>query len=295
MPPVDAAPARPISARMDRTFEPASAAARFRALHETFFVMPNPWDIATASLLAGLGFRAIATSSSAYAWTLGRRDGALSRSEAIAHAKAIGAATGLPVNGDFENGYGDTPRAVGETVAMAIEAGVAGCSVEDLARGAPEPLRPVDEACRRIEAAREAVERAGSPFVLTARCEAALVRDPNALAILAQRLPHYKAAGADVLYAPAVVTREALDVVLAAADGLPVNVLAGLGGMSDDLDALRALGVRRISLGSGLARAALGAFREAASALAQGTVRFGPRAGFAQIEDALPAAKPVAS
>lgn len=267
---------------------PGEAARRFRALHERFFVMPNPWDIASAHYLASLGFKALATSSSAFAWTVGARDGGLMRGSAISHAASVAAATGLPINGDFEAGYGATPEAVGETITAAIDAGVAGCSIEDLHRGGPEPLYGAAEACRRIEAAREAIERAGSPFVLTVRCEAFLTADEQPLATIRERLPQYRAAGGDVLYAPATTTAEAVEAVLEAADGLPVNVLGGAGGISDDLSALEVMGVKRISLGSGLARVAMGAFHRAAAALADGRVALEGKAAFADIERTIP-------
>lgn len=247
------------------------ASSAFRALHERFFVMPNPWDAGTARLLAAKGFAALATSSAALAWTLGKPDGAVTRGEAIAHAVALGAASGLPVNGDFEAGYGETPAEVADTIAAAIDAGVAGCSVEDLARDRPEPLYERTVACRRIEAARETIVRSGSDFVLTGRCEAFLAGDPDPLAKVLDRLPAYRAAGADVVYAPGLTIEAAVAAVVERVD-CPVNVLAGLGGVSDDLAALERLGVRRISLGSGLARVALGAFLDAAEALAAGRV-----------------------
>lgn len=249
----------------------ADAATRFRSLHARFFVMPNPWDRGTARLLADLGFAAIATSSAALAWTLGRADGAIDRATAIAHAAALGEASGLPVNGDFEAGFGETPAEVAATVERAIDAGVAGCSIEDLSRERPEPLVDVHVACLKLEAAREAIERAGSDFVLTARCEAFLTDDPDPLATVLARLPAYARAGAHVVYAPKLTTRDEVAAVLAETP-VPLNVLAGLGGVSDDLGALEALGVRRISLGSGLMKAALGAFLTAAEGLADGRV-----------------------
>jgi len=247
------------------------AATRFRALHAGFFVMPNPYDAGTARILAHLGFEALATSSAALAWGEGRQDGGVTRERAIAHAAEIADASGLPVNGDFESGYGVTPAEMADLVTAAIDAGVAGGSIEDLARDRPEPLYDLAAACRRIEAAREAVERAGSDFVLTGRCEAFLAGVADPLPVTLERLAAFERAGAHVVYAPGITTEAEVRAVLEAVR-VPVNVIAGLGGVSDDLSHLRTLGVTRVSLGSGLAKVALGAFRDAAAALAQGRV-----------------------
>jgi 2-methylisocitrate lyase-like PEP mutase family enzyme len=246
-------------------------AARFRALHASFFVMPNPWDAGSARLLASMGFPAIASSSAALAWTRGRPDGGVDRATAIAHAALLAEASGLPVNGDFEQGYGATPAEVADTVAAAIDAGISGCSIEDLWPGGAAPLYDLAMACRRLEAAREVIERARSPFVLTGRCEAFLVAVPDKIGVTLERLKAYEAAGADVVYAPGVTTGDEVQAILAAV-GVPLNVLAGLGGISDELTALRALGVTRISLGSNLHKVAMGAFLRAAEALAEGRV-----------------------
>lgn len=262
------------------------AADRFRALHEGFFVMANPWDVGSAKLLKAAGFVALATSSAAHAWSLGKPDGTLTRREAVDHAAAVGNATGLPVNGDFEDGYGDTPAEVADTVAAALQAGVAGCSIEDLSRG-PEPLIEERMACRRLEAARETAERDGSAFVITGRCEAILAGVPDALTVVVSRLAAYRRAGAHVLYAPGLRTEADVSAVLSAADGIPVNVIAGFGGISDDLAALERLGVRRVSLGSNLAKVALGAFCRSAEALANGRLALSERAGSDQINGAM--------
>jgi len=242
---------------------------RFRRLHDSFLVMPNPWDGASARLLASAGFKALATSSAALAWSLGKRDGTVTRREAIANAVMIARLSDLPVNGDFESGYGVTPTEVAETISSAIEAGVAGCSIEDLERDGAAPLSPLKEACRRLEAAREAIQRSGTDFVLTGRCEAYLagVAEPRAEAMT--RLRAY-AEFADVLYAPGLTTEDEVAEVVAI--GRPVNVIAGLGGVSDDLAALEWLGVTRISLGSGPAKAAYGALIGHAEALAGGRI-----------------------
>jgi len=272
----------PLAPRVSR----ADAATRFRALHESFLVMPNPYDGGTARLLAELGFSAVATSSAAIAWRGARPDGGITRDVAIAHAVEIAEASGLPVNGDFEAGYGETPAEMADLVVAAIDAGVAGCSIEDLASGRPEPLHDLAPACRRIEAAREAIERAGSDFVLTGRCEAFLVGVPDPLAVAVERLAAYERAGAHVVYAPGMTTEEEVSAVLGAVQ-VPLNVIAGVGGVSDDLARLKALGVRRVSIGSGLAKVALGAFRRAAEALADGRVDFAGAVSNAAMNDAM--------
>ena len=251
-------------------------AKAFRALHERekLFIMPNPWDAGSARLLADLGFEALATSSAALAWSLAKPDavGQVTRAEAIAHARTIVAATGLPVNGDFESGYGETPAEVAETIRQAIDAGVAGCSIEDndqsqIGAGGAARLYPLDEALRRLEAAREAIEKSGVDFVLTGRCEVFFSKNADPLGEAVRRLAAYEAVGSDAVYAPGL-TSEAEVGAVAAAVSVPVNVLGGLGGVSDDIAALERLGVTRVSIGSGLAKAALGGFLKAANALA---------------------------
>ena len=248
----------------------------FRALHERqkLFIMPNPWDAGTARLLADFGFEALATSSAALAWSLAKPDavGQVTRAEAIAHAATIVAATGLPVNGDFESGYGETPAEVAETIRQAIDAGVAGCSIEDqdqsqASAGGAAWLYPLDEALRRLEAAREAIDKSSADFVLTGRCEAFLVKHADPLGEAVRRLAAYEAVGSDSVYAPGL-TREAEVAAVMEAVSVPVNVLGGLGGVSDDIAALEQLGVKRVSIGSGLAKVALGGFLKAANALA---------------------------
>jgi 2-methylisocitrate lyase-like PEP mutase family enzyme len=247
-----------------------TSASRFRALHERpgLFVMPNPWDAGTARLLADLGFEAIATSSAALAWTKARPDavGAVTGDDAVSHARLLAEATGLPVNGDFESGYGDGPAEVGDTIRRAIDAGVAGCSIEDQdQRGGG--LYSLDQALRRFSAAKEVVIRSGADFVLTGRCEIFFQKHHDPLGEAVRRLQAYEAAGADVVYAPGL-TQEAEVRTLVEAVGVPVNVLGGLGGISNDVAALETLGVKRVSIGSGLAKVALGAFLKAAQALA---------------------------
>ena len=236
--------------------------------------MPNPWDAGTASLLKDFGFEAIATSSAALAWSMARRDisGAVRRDDAIAHARLLSEATGLPVNGDFESGYGDTPAEVAETMRRTIDAGIAGCSIEDQDQAA-KSLYPLDEALRRFAAAKEAALKSGSDFVLTGRCEVMFHKHADPLGEAIRRLRAYEQAGADVVYAPGL-TQEADVRAVVEAVKAPVNVLGGLGGISDDIAALERLGVRRVSIGAGLAKVALGAFLKAAQGLAERRVAF---------------------
>lgn len=269
----------------------SSAAVRFRALHERggLFVMPNPWDAGTARLLSGFGFEAIATSSAALAWTLAKPDakGGVTRDAAIAHAKLLAEASGLPVNGDFESGYGDTPAEVAETIRRAIDAGVAGCSIEDQDQ-AGGGLYASAEALRRFSAAKEAVLKSGADFVLTGRCEVFFHRNPDPLGEAVRRLKSYEAAGADVVYAPGLTTEEEVRTIVEAAK-VPVNVLGGLGGVSNDIAALERLGVRRVSIGAGLAKVALGAFLKAVDGLAKRHVGFEGAAASSTLNGAFPA------
>ncbi len=254
----------------------SDAASRFRALHARpgLFVMPNPWDAGTARLLAAFGFEAIATSSAALAWSIAKPDatGGVTRDIAIAHAKVLADASGLPVNGDFESGYGDTPAEVAETIRRAIDAGVAGCSIEDGDQSSAR-LYSLDDALRRFAAAKEAVIKSGSDFVLTGRCEVFFSEHVDMLEEAIRRLKVYEAAGADVVYAPGLTTEAEIRALVAAVK-VPVNVLAGLGGVSNDIAALERLGVKRVSIGSGLAKVALGAFLKAAQGLANRKVAF---------------------
>lgn len=257
----------------------------FRELHQRFFVMANAWDGASARLLANAGFAALATSSAALAWSLGKRDGAVTRREAIDNAARIARHTGLPVNGDFEAGYGITPTEVAETVSCAIEAGVAGCSIEDLERDGPAPLYPLDEACLRLEAAREAIIRTGVDFVLTARCEAHLTPVEAPRVEVVRRLAAY-AQFADVLYAPGLTDPDEVAEIVALT-GKPVNVIAGLGGVSNDLAALERLGVTRVSLGSGPAKVAYGALIGFAEALGEGRLGMDGAATYKAMDGAM--------
>ena len=236
---------------------------------ETLFVMPNPWDIGTTRILGSMGFRALASASWALAFSQGVRDGegAVPREMAIAHAAMIAQATDLPVNADLENGFGHDPADVRETVLSAIDAGLAGCSIED-ATGDPRlPLYDDDLAIERIIAARTAIDETGLPFVLTARCEAYLMGLDDPFALVMDRLPKLVAAGADVIYAPGITDPKEIS-ALVRDGGAPVNVLGGLGRHPLNVNELMSLGVRRVSLGPQLMRAALGGFMRAAAELA---------------------------
>lgn len=242
----------------------AETAAAFRRLHEGpgAFVIPNPWDIGTARVLAGLGYEALATTSGGLAFSLGRRDGemAVTREEALEHAAMIAAATPLPVSGDLENGFGHDSESVAETIRGAAAAGLAGCSIEDSTSSPGDPIYPLGQAVERIAAAVEAAEAPPFPFTLTARAENYLHGRPDLDDTIA-RLQAFEQAGAHVLYAPLV--RDIEDVrTLCAAVSRPVNVLALPGGPS--VAELAAAGVRRVSLGTGFVRAALGTFLRAA-------------------------------
>jgi 2-methylisocitrate lyase-like PEP mutase family enzyme len=240
-------------------------AARFRALHERpgIFVMPNPWDIGTAKLLAHLGFEAIATASAALSAAAGRRDGEVGRNISIGHARLIVDATDLPVNGDLENGYGDMPEEVAETIRQAIGAGLAGCSIEDATGDKATPLYDRSLAVERIRAARAAIDETGADFVLTARCEAYLTGHPVPLRECLDRLAAFAEAGADVIYACGM--REAEDIeALVRAVPRPVNVLGGTGANPLSVRALEDIGVKRVSLGPRLFQAAMAGFLAAA-------------------------------
>ena len=234
----------------------------FQSLHqeEEAFVMPNPYDRGTTRLLEGLGFKALATTSAGYALTRGVLDHQISREEMLAHCAEIVLATSLPVNADLGNGFGDEPGVVAETIGLAIEVGLAGASIEDMKPD--RTLYPIDAAVRRIEAAAEAAHGKGCSFVLTARAENYLVGDRN-LGHVITRLQAYQEAGADVLYAPGLGDPVEIAELVRSVDR-PVNFLGGIPGHGLSVPALGKLGVKRISVGSGLAVAAFGAFLKAA-------------------------------
>ncbi|MDO9710173.1 isocitrate lyase/PEP mutase family protein [Paracraurococcus lichenis] len=243
---------------MTTTTDAAARGERFAALHRSgCFLLPNAWDAGSARLLASLGPAALATTSAGAAWTLGKQDSAMDRAEALANARAILVETDLPVSADFEDGFGPAPEACAATVRAAIEAGLAGCTIEDTTRDAAAPIHGFDAAVARVRAAVAAVREKGRPFVLTARAENFLHGRPD-LEDTIRRLVAFAEAGADCLYAPALPDLEAIRRVVAAVAPKPVNVLigprAGLVPMAD----LAAAGVRRVSLGGALARAAYG-------------------------------------
>ena len=224
-------------------------AARFRALHQGpgAFVIPNPWDAGSARILAGLGFPALATSSGASAGILGRRDGKVTRAEALAHARAIVEATDLPVSADLEKGFGDAPGAAAETIRLAAEAGLVGGSIEDATGDSARPLFDIGQATARVAAAVQAARALPFPFTLTARAENFIRGNPSLEDTIA-RLQAFERAGADVLFAPGLPDLAAVRAVCAAVSK-PVNFMAGIRGKSFTVGELEAAGVRRISLG----------------------------------------------
>ena len=241
------------------------AAAKFRAMHESgCFVLPNPWDIGTAIYLERLGFKAIATTSAGFAFSRGKSDGAVPRDQMLAHIREIVEATALPVNADFLAGYADEPNGVAANVQLCIDTGVAGLSIEDNAGQADAPLYERKLAIERIRAARAAIDDSRIDVVLTGRCEAWLVHDSNPLATVLDRLAAYAEAGADCLYSPGVSDPDEIAQIVRTVSPKPVNVLVS--GFNHQLSfaQLADLGVRRISVGSGLALAAWGAFLRAA-------------------------------
>ena len=234
----------------------------FKALHEDTFVMPNPWDAGTARILTALGYKALATTSAGYAFSQGKKDSArcLGRDDILANARAIVQATDLPVSADLENGFGDTPETCAQTIRAAIEAGLVGGSIEDATGHTATPIYDFGHAVERVAAAVEAAH--GLPFMVTARAENFLHGRPD-LDDTIKRLQAFEAAGADVLYAPGLPDLAAIRTVCAAVHK-PVNVVMGLSGPNITVDALRAAGVTRISVGGSFARAALGGFMRAA-------------------------------
>lgn len=238
-----------------------------QALHQRpgIFVVPNPWDAGSAKILTHLGFEALATTSGGLAFSLAKADGmaSVTREETLANARMIAEATPLPVSADLENGYGDTPEACAETILLAAGIGLAGGSIEDATGNPADPIYPFELAVERVRAAAAAAHSLPYPFALTARAENLIHGRPD-LKDTIRRLEAFAAAGADVLFAPGLTTREEIDAVVRAVAPKPVNVIMGLGKGALTLDDLAALGVRRVSLGSSLARAAYGAFLRAA-------------------------------
>ena len=261
----------------------AVKAERFQALHARpgAFVIPNPWDAGTARILEKLGFEALTTTSAGLAFVLGRRDGAgeVTRDETLANARAIVDATDLPVAADLENGFGHTPEAAAETIRLAGEAGLVGGSIEDSTGDPGRPIYDFQQAVERVAAAAAAARALPFPFVLVGRAENFLHGRPD-LDDTIRRLQAFEAAGADALFAPGLTRAEDIRTVCASVRK-PVNVVMGLKSASFSVAELAALGVRRISVGSALSRAALGAFVQAAREIQE-------RGTFGFAEDALP-------
>ena len=251
----------------------------FRALHarDDAFIIPNPWDVGTARLLARLGFEALATTSAGYAFSVGRRDNSVDRDEMLEHVAAIAAATDLPVSADLESCYAEDLEGIADTIRRAAEAGLVGGSIEDSTQRPDDPLYERELAADRVRAAAEAARSLPVPFTLTGRAENFLVGRPD-LADAIARLQAYQEAGADVLYAPGLTSRDDIAALVRSVDR-PVNVVMGLQGVQLSLADLAELGVKRVSVGSALSRAALGAFLEAAREMAaDGTFTFAERA-----------------
>ena len=239
-------------------------AERFHQLHHRSkaFVIANPWDIGSTRILEGLGFTALATTSAGYAISQGRRDGTFTREETLSHAREIASATELPVSADLENGFGDAPETVAETIAMAAEAGLVGASIDDATGRRDSPIYETSLAVERINAAVEAARKLPFQFTLVARAENYLYHRPNFDDTL-ERLHHYQAGGADVLYAPGLGDLKLIRAVCSSLER-PVNVVAGLGGVAHSVEEYSSYGVRRISLGSTLSRVAYGSMARAA-------------------------------
>ena len=242
-----------------------SVVAKFRAIHESgCFVLPNPWDIGTAIYLERLGFKALATTSAGFAFSRGKPDGGVPRDEMLAHIREIAEATTLPLNADFFNGFADKPENVAANVKLCIDTGVAGLSIEDNSQNPAAPLYEKKVAIERIRAARSAIDESKTGVVLTGRCEAWLVGHRDPLYTALDRLAAYAQAGADCLYAPGVSDPNEIAQIVKTVAPKPVNVLVSGFNHQLSVSQLADLGVRRISVGSGLALAAWGAFVRAA-------------------------------
>lgn len=257
----------------------ADKGKNFSALHKRTgaFIIPNPWDVGTARLLAYLGFEALATTSAGYAFSVGQRDNTIDRDQMMSHVADIVSATDLPVSADLENGFGERPETVAETIRLAAATGLVGGSIEDSTKLADHPIYELELAVERVRAAAEVVRALPFSFTLTGRAENYLVGRPD-LKDTIKRLQAYQEAGADVLYAPGLTSKEDIASVVSSLDR-PVNVVMGLQGVQLSLTTLSELGVKRISVGSALSRAALGAFLRAAREMqAHGTFTFAEEA-----------------
>jgi 2-methylisocitrate lyase-like PEP mutase family enzyme len=239
----------------------------FHRLHEAgCFVIPNPWDVGSARYLQGLGFKALATTSSGFAWSHGHRDGGMSRDRVLDHLTEMVEATDLPINADFENGFAPDAAGVADSVRLAVETGVAGLSIEDSTADPKKPLYDADTAVERIRAARKAIDKSGGDTLLIGRAECFLVGQPD-LELAIARLKAYANAGADCLYAPGLRTAQEISAVVAAVAPKPVNLLVGFADLT--MAEIAALGVRRISVGGALACAAWGGFMRAAKLIVE--------------------------
>jgi len=271
----------------------ADKGRRFQALHQGpgAFVIPNPWDTGSARLLAMLGFEALATTSAGYAFTLGLCDNQVGRDPMLAHVADLVAATDLPVSADLENGFADEPEAVAETIRRAAAAGLVGASIEDASGNPDDPIYRRDLAVERVRAAAEVARSLPFPFMLTARAENFLFGRKD-LGDTIARLQAFQEAGANVLYAPGLTSRDEIETIVRAVD-LPVNVLMGMAGVRLTVAELSALGVKRISVGSSFARAALAGFLRAAREVKErGSFTYGDDAiGFKDINDLFKAAR----
>ena len=246
---------------------PADKRRTFRALHQSgCFVIPNPWNVGTARWLQGLGFKALATTSSGYAHSQGYSDGDVTLDMVLAHCREIANASDVPVNADFEGGYAHDPAGVAENVRRCVETGVAGLSIEDFTGDDADPLYDFDLAVKRVRAARDAIDKAGGGVVFTARTEGFIKQRPD-MAETIRRLKAFADAGADCLYPPGIRTREQIETVVQAVAPLPVNLLmSSAGGLT--VKDIADMGVRRISIGGTLARVAMNAFIKAAREIA---------------------------
>lgn len=257
----------------------AQKRAEFRKLHESgCFVLPNPWDVGSAQLLQGMGFKALASTSSGFAWTIGHPDNKVTCDAVLSHLKTLNDATDLPVNADFEGGFADDPAGVAANVTRGVATGVAGLSIEDSTGDASAPLYEMTLAVERIRAARAAIDATGEDVMLIGRCESFLIGQPDLKATIA-RLVAYAEAGADCLYAPAIRDKGQIATVVKELAPKPINILVGSPGLT--VAELADLGVRRISIGGALARAVWGGFLRAAREISE-------KGSFAELAHAVP-------
>lgn len=264
------------------TVSAAQKRAQFRKLHESgCFVLPNPWDAGSAQLLQAMGFKALASTSSGFAWSIGHPDNKVTCDSVLAHLKTLNEVTDLPVNADFEGGFADDPAGVAANVTRGVATGVAGLSIEDSTGDASAPLYEMTLAVERIRAARAAIDATGEDVVLVGRCESFLIGQPDLKATIA-RLIAYAEAGADCLYAPAIRDKGQIATVVKELAPKPINILVGSPGLT--VAELADLGVRRISIGGALARTAWGGFLRAAREIAE-------KGSFTELAHAVPHAE----